>query len=87
VQLKPVAVTITGGDAVSRDGREYRVPKRDLVSVVQVLLQAERLKIASSLKEASILTAEMLAFKVSISLKGHDSHGNDVGPVAREPAR
>ena len=50
------------------------------MSVVQVLLQAERLKIASSFKEASTLTAELLAFKVSISLKGHDSYGNDAGP-------
>jgi hypothetical protein len=84
-ELKPVAVTITGGDAVSRDGRDYRVPKRDLVSVVQVLLQAERLKIASSLKEAATLTAELLAFKVSISLKGHDSYGNDAGQWRENP--
>jgi hypothetical protein len=84
-ELEPVAVTITGGDAVSRDGLDFRVPKRDLVSVVQVLLQAERLKIASSLKEAQTLTAELLAFKVSISLKGHDSYGNDVGPWRENP--
>ncbi len=84
-QLEPGAVTITGGDAVSRDGRDYRVPKRDLVSVVQVLLQAERLKIASSLKEAATLTAELLAFKVSISLKGHDSYGNDAGQWRENP--
>ena len=83
--LSPISVTITGGDAVSRDGKDYRVPKRDLVSVVQVLLQAERLKIASSLREASTLTAELLAFKVSISLKGHDSYGNDVGPWRENP--
>jgi hypothetical protein len=61
------------------------VPKRDLVSVVQVLLQAERLKIASSLKEASTLTAELLAFKVSINLRGHDSYGNDAGPWRENP--
>jgi hypothetical protein len=84
-ELSPIAVTITGGDTVTQDGRDYRVPKRDLVSVVQVLLQAERLKIASSLKEASTLTAELLAFKVSISLKGHDSYGNDVGPWRENP--
>jgi hypothetical protein len=84
-ELKPVAVTITGGDAVSRDGLDYRVPKRDLVSVVQVLLQSERLKIARALPEAQTLTSELLAFKVSISLKGHDSYGNDVGPWRENP--
>jgi hypothetical protein len=80
VGLAPVAVTITGGDSVSRDGADYRVPKRDLVSAVQVLLQSERLKIARALPEAQTLTSELLAFKVAVSLKGHDSYGNDVGP-------
>ena len=62
--LSPAAITITGGDNVSRDGLEYRVPKRDLVSVVQVLLQSQRLKIARALPEADTLTAELLSFKV-----------------------
>ena len=84
-ELSLAAVTITGGDAVSRDGQDFRVPKRDLVSIVQVLLQSERLKIARALPEASTLTAELLAFKVSISLKGHDSYGNDAGPWRENP--
>ncbi len=83
--LTPTAVTITGGDAVSRDGRDYRVPKRDLVSTVSVLLQADRLTIAERLKERANLTAELDAFKVSINLKGHDSYGNDVGPWRENP--
>lgn len=62
---------------MSRDGRDYRVPKRDLVSTVQVLLQAERLKIARALPEAQTLVNELLAFKVTISNQGHDSYGND----------
>src|SRR5262245_32263990 len=31
------AIHIHGGDAVTHEGKDYRVPKRDLVSVVQVL--------------------------------------------------
>ena len=84
-ELSPAAVTITGGDTVSRDREDYRVPKRDLVSIVQVLLQSDRLKIAEALAEAQTLTSELLAFKVSISLKGHDSYGNDVGPWRENP--
>lgn len=84
-ELKPAAVTITGGDAVTQDGLDYRVPKRDLVSVAQVLLQAKRLRIAKELPEALTLQNELLAFKVSISLKGHDSYGNDVGPWRENP--
>ncbi len=84
-ELSPVAVTITGGDSVTRDGSVYRVPKRDLVSTVQVLLQSERLKIASSLPEAQTLIGELLAFKVKISTTGHDSYGNDVGLWRENP--
>lgn len=71
------AVTIHGGDATSREGRDYRVPKRELVSVVQVLLQTDRLAVAASLPHAQTLTKEMLAFKVTFSQTGHDSYGND----------
>jgi hypothetical protein len=46
-------VTITGGDAVTRgEHGEWRVPKRDLASVVQVLLQSSRLRIAAGLAHA-----------------------------------
>ena len=71
------AVTIHGGDQTHSDQHEHRVPKRELVSVLQVLLQGERLKVAAALQDAQTLTREMLAFKVTISNKGHDSYGND----------
>lgn len=77
-RLPVTAISITGGDTVTREGRDYRVPKRDLVSVVQVLLQTGRLKIDATLPEASILTSELQGFKYSITASGHDRYGNDV---------
>lgn len=71
------AVSITAGDAVTREGRDYRVPKRELVSVLQVLLQSDRLTVAAGLPEAATLSREMLAFKVKFNARGHDSYGND----------
>jgi hypothetical protein len=70
------AVTITGGDTQSKAGYgSYRVPKRDLVGGLQVLLQSGRLKIASSLEHAGTLRAELLNFRVKINLaSGHDSY-------------
>jgi hypothetical protein len=47
--LSPIAVTIHGGCAVSRDEYGYRVPERDLVSAVQVFLQNGRLRIVGGL--------------------------------------
>lgn len=69
-------VTITGGETAALGERgEWRVPKRDLASVVQVLLQAGRLRIAASLPLARVLTEELINFRVKISLAGYDSYG------------
>jgi hypothetical protein len=70
------AVTITGGDSETRSGYDsYRVPKRDLVGNLQVLLQTGRLKIARSLEHAETLRAELLNFRVKINVAtAHDSY-------------
>lgn len=70
------AVTITGGDTVSKDNSRYwRVPKRDLIAATQVLLQAQRLKIAAALPEAPVLVSELLGYRVKIDPRtAHDSY-------------
>ena len=76
-QDRLMAVSIHGGDQTTRDGLEWRVPKRELVSVLQVLLQSKRLEVAKQLPDAETLVKEMLAFKVTIASNGHDSYSND----------
>src|SRR5271157_4666649 len=44
--LRPLGITITGSDTVHGEDRQWRVPKRDLVGILQVAVQAERLKVA-----------------------------------------
>jgi hypothetical protein len=74
-KMRPIGVSITGGDSVSHEGRTWRTPKRDLVGVLQVLLQTGRLKVASKLELGPILQAEMLNFKVKIDpATAHDSY-------------
>jgi hypothetical protein len=70
------AVTITGGDTESIAGpNAYRVPKRDLVGSLQVLLQSGQLKIARSLENAETLKDELLNFRVKFNLAtAHDSY-------------
>ncbi len=70
-----VPVTITGGDDVTGNSSGYRVPKRDLVSAIQVLLQQRRLRWASSLAGADDLAQELASFRISISETAHDSYG------------
>lgn len=68
-------ITITGGGKSNTDGRSVNVPKRDLVSTIQVLLQTKRLKIPTQLSESKNLLEEMKNFQVKISSSGHDSYG------------
>lgn len=70
-----VSVTIHGGDAVSRDGNEYRIPKRELVAVLQVLLQMRRLGISNQIPLAEVITRELENFRAKITLTGHDTYG------------
>jgi hypothetical protein len=68
-------IHITGGATVNYDrGVEY-VPKRNLVSVVQVALQTDKLKIAEALPEAGTLVRELQDFQVKITEAANDTYG------------
>lgn len=73
--LRPHRVTITGGIHAVSSGLIHHVPKRDLATIVGILLESKRLRIAKSLPLASVLSAELENFQVKISLTGHDSYG------------
>jgi hypothetical protein len=71
------AITLHGGSSVTRDPQRagYRVPKRDLITVTQVLLQNGQLKVAAGLPEAETLKKELLNFRVKIDPRtAHDSY-------------
>lgn len=69
------AITITGGNTVNKDNDGYHVPKRDLVTNLQVLFQEGRIKVARELELSSILVEELLNFRVKIDVKtAHDSY-------------
>ena len=72
--LNPVLVTITAGDAVTRaDDGGYGVPKKELASVVQRLLQTGRLRIAEGQPFEAELKEELAGFRAKIKLSGHVS--------------
>ncbi|HEY8505549.1 MAG TPA: hypothetical protein VIL46_13275 [Gemmataceae bacterium] len=69
-------VTITAGHRANRDERGgWLVPKKELVSTLQVLLQARRIKVAPSLPEAETLVREMTEFRVKITLAANETFG------------
>lgn len=73
-KLNPTGIYIHGGDSVTMDKGMYRVPKRELCTLLQVFFQERRLQIAEGIPEADVLVKELLNFKVKISTSGHDSY-------------
>jgi hypothetical protein len=64
--LRPI--TITGGHEAHRGERKgWKVPKKCLVSTMQVLLQGRRITVAKSLPFTAILVEELLNFQVKIT--------------------
>lgn len=69
--LTPVQVVFTSGDSVKVGDGAYRVPKADIATTVQSLLQTGRLSIAEGLDGAGVLVREMKRFRVKYSQTGH----------------
>lgn len=73
--LKPVPVTVTGGQHTSFEKGYWSVPKRDLVSVPKVLLGKKLLKIAKDIPFRETLIKELQNFHVKVNIAtGHDSY-------------
>jgi hypothetical protein len=67
-------VVVTGGNRVTRTGEFIGVPKRDLIAAGLIALQDGILKIPTSIPETSVLTQELLDYRVRITLRsGHDT--------------
>jgi hypothetical protein len=71
---RPYAVMITGGEYVGIDSRNFKVPKRDLISNLLLHAQDERLSFADGLPFWKATLDELSRLKVKISLSGHDSY-------------
>lgn len=70
-RLSPVLIT-AGHRASRQPGGVFHVPKKELVSVLQVLLQTRRLKIAP-LPERDVLARELGAFRVKVTTAGNET--------------
>jgi hypothetical protein len=72
--LRPI--TITGGhEAVRGERMAWKVPKKCLVSTLQVLLQGRRLTVAKSLPFAAALVEELQKFQVKVTEAAHETFG------------
>lgn len=73
--LKPIAITITGGNVVHPVAGGFNVPKRDLVFSLVALFQAGLLRIPGLSPETGTLVNELTNFKMKIKTNSaHDSY-------------
>jgi hypothetical protein len=71
-------VVISGGEkATSGGGNTWSVPKRDLLTGVQVLLERGELKIAAGLREAGTLVRELTDVRMTPGNRGGVRMGAD----------
>jgi hypothetical protein len=71
-----VPVTITGGHAVTQaEDRSWHVPKKELVTCLQVVMQARRWQIARRLPDAALLVRELQNFQVKITAVANETFG------------
>jgi hypothetical protein len=68
-------VTITSGDTPNIFHGTHRVPKRDLIVGLQVLLQSGALRIAAGLRDAPTLLRELMDMRVKVSTAGNEQFG------------
>jgi hypothetical protein len=69
-------ITITAGHEVTRsEVGQLRVPKKELVASLQVLLQTRRLRIAQALPDAATLVRELETFRVKVTAAANETFG------------
>lgn len=73
LKAQAVSITITAGTLVTPVAGGFNVCKKDLVGVMQLLLQTQRLKIAPGLPEAKVLTKELSTFRVKVTAAANET--------------
>ena len=63
------------GDLETRAEGHYRVPKRDLIVGLQLLLQRRELQIANGMKFGPVLAREMAEMRVEMTPSGNEQYG------------
>lgn len=80
-KLNPIAITITGGNQVTRTDEGYNVPKRDLSAALQFVFQSQRIKFADfpetdvyQTPSKEVIIRELQSFTVRINRHAHDQY-------------
>ena len=70
-----IPVLLTAGDQARTDGIYWKVPKRDVVTGLEVMFEQRELRIAGAVPEAATLVRELEAMQVKVGLSGREQMG------------
>ena len=74
-RLAPIGVTITGGTSINQHPLGYTVPKRDLVTALQVLFQTSRIELSGKIPETQMVIDQLQRLTMKINDHGNDQYG------------
>jgi hypothetical protein len=66
--LEPVFLTAGGTAGKDEVSKAYRIPKRDLITTMLILLQGGRIKIPATLPNAALLVQELKNFRTNLPI-------------------
>jgi hypothetical protein len=69
-----IGVTITGGERQSSGPDGWRVPKRDLITGLQLRLETGELRMSKGVPMGQTLVREMMDMRVNMSDTGHETY-------------
>ena len=72
MRARVVPVSITPGDRENSDGSKFRVPRRELISGLQVLFEDKKFEIPSGLANTKSLIDELALMRGNLRSTGHD---------------
>jgi hypothetical protein len=75
-KLYPTGVTIIGGPEWSGNGRHYRVPLNDLITVIELAMEQRTLGFAKELEHLPALVDEFASFERRLTKAGNETYGN-----------
>jgi hypothetical protein len=70
-------IFITGGAEVKQNGPGWNVPKMELVSTVNALLDSDRLTIPATIPESDLLGKELRQFRTKVTAAGNETAAAD----------
>jgi len=78
--LNPLGITITAGNSVNRQTQStVTVPKKDIVTYLQIVLQTRRIRISSGLKLLEEMKQEFLSFQFKVGANARASYSAQSG--------